>query len=262
MNRTEAFKQRMRITGATFVLLLSAVTVAPAQQPPEAHAVVERLAAAISAGDAYAANALISQDAVWSEHDLLWRVASDRQGVWQRLRELTAAHARLELEVEAVLGDGTMVIVAERLWSDEIPDDLAPLRSTTLYVVERGLVQGIIRVLSSEQVDALMAGAMVGSWRCGVITRFDADGAYARFLSLEAMCSDRSYDRGAYAMEAGVVTTVSGEGSEICEAGQFVRHRWNVIDADTFALIVVETDCPYFAQIAHLPILLRRLVEE
>ncbi len=262
MNQTQARMHRMRIAAAAFALLYSAATVTTAQHAPEPHEVVERFAAAVSAGETFAAYALLSQGAVWSEHDLFWRIASSQQDVRQRLRELIAANARIELEVDAVLADGSMVIVAERLWSDDVPDDLAPLRSTTLYLVQQGLVRGITRALSAEQRDALLANAMVGPWRCGAFTRFEADGTYARFLSLEYLRSGRSYDSGTYVVEAGVVTTVSGDDSEVCEAGQLLRHRWDVIDADTFAVPRIETDCPYFAQVAHMPFTFRRLHEE
>ena len=197
---------------------------------------VEHFAAALSAGDHSAAYALLSQGAVWSERDLFWRVAPTQPHAGERLRELIAADARIELEVGAVLGDETIVIVSERLWSDDVPDDLAPLRSTTLYLVEQGLVQGITRVLSAEQRDALFAEAMVGSWRCGAFTRFDADGTYGRYLSLEYLRSGRSYDSGTYAVDGGVITMVSGDDSEVCEAGQLIRFRWDVIDADSFAV--------------------------
>ena len=253
-----------RTTGLVLsrALLWSAGTIATAHAPPEASQVVERFAAAVSAGDLSAAYALLSQGAVWSERDLFWRVAPTQPHAGERLRELIAADARIELEVDAVLGDGTMVIVSELLWSDDVPDDLAPLRSTTLYLVEQGLVQGITRVLSAEQRDALFAEAMVGPWRCGAFTRFDADGTYGRYLSLEYLRSARSYDSGTYAVEGGVITTVSGDGSEVCEAGQLIRFSWDVIDADTFAVATGETDCPHFARIAHMPFTFRRLHEE
>jgi len=246
----------------TFALLLFAAGVVIAQESPTPRDVVERFAAAVSAGDRSAAYALLSQGAVWSEHDLFWRVAPTQQQAGERLRELIAARTRIELEVEAVVADGTMVIVAERLWSDDVPDDIAPLRSTTVYLVERGQVRGITRVLSAEQREALMARAMIGPWRCGAFTRFEADGTYARFLSLEDLRSGRSYDGGTYAVDGGVITTVSGEDSQVCEAGQLARFSWDVIDADTFVVAATETDCPHFARIAHMPFTFRRLHEE
>ena len=219
-------------------------------------------AAAVSTGDRSAAYALLSQGAIWSEHELFWRVAPTQQHAGERLHELIAARARIELDVEAVIADGTMVIAAERLWSDDAPVDIAPRRSTTVYLVEQGQVRGITRVLSAEQREALMARAMIGPWRCGAFTRFEADGTYARFLSLEDLRSGHAYDSGTYDLEGGVITTVSGEDSEVCEAGQRIRFSWDVIDADAFAVATGETDYLHFARIAHMPFTFRRLHEE
>lgn len=246
----------------SLALLLSAGNVVTANTTPEAYQVVERFAAALSAGDTFEARTVLADGVTWSEYDLYWRVAPTRLDVARRVAELVRDGVRLETELVAIMGRGSLVITHERMWGDFVPDALAPLRSTTVYLVEQGLVRGITRVLASEQRDALMATAIVGPWRFGAYTRFDADGTYAHFLNLEYMRSGRSYDSGTYAIEDGVLTTVSGDDSEVCEAGHFFHAHWDVIDADTFTVVPIETDCPYIARVARIPFTSRRLHEE
>ena len=111
------------------------------------------------------------------------------------------------MDVLAVVGDDQVVIAAERMWGDFVPEGMAPLRSTTVYVVESGWLVGITRVLSAEQRDALTLAALADTvWEDGggIYHRFDADGTYRNFDSLANARSGRNlFFSGTYGLSAG-----------------------------------------------------------
>jgi len=233
----------------SLVLVLAVLAVGAAQGTPAAQLVVERFAAALSDGETLAARELLSPATTWVEYDAYPRVATTRLEVAQRVAELTRAGVRLEIEVVAIEGDGSVVIAHERMWGDIVPEHLAPLRSTTVYVVEAGWLVSITRTLVPEQREALLAGLIVGAWSRGrAVFWHDLDGTYSAFLVGTDLVVDRPLDSGTFSVERGAATYVSGEGSSVCAAGERLVHRMQFIDADTvfFNPDLHQTDCAYY----------------
>jgi len=240
---------------ATLVVVLSVLAVGAAQEPPTAQQVVERFTEALSTGNAASAFSFLALSGSWSEHDLYWRTSTGRD-LQIRAYELIRTNIRLETDVVAVVGDGQVVIARERMWGDFVPEDMAPLRSTTMYVVEAGWVVGITRVLSPEQRDALLLATLADSaWSDGfgdglgdVYHRFAADGSYRNFDSLEDMRADRHVFSGTYAVEQGVFTWVADAHSNVCNPGERLVMRGRMIHEDTWygVLLPSETDCTYY----------------
>jgi hypothetical protein len=256
---------------AAFVLVLSALAVSTAQETLTAQQVVERFAEALSAGNAASAFSFLALSGSWSEHDLYWRTSTGRD-LQIRAYELIRADIQLETDVVAVVGDGQVVIARERMWGDFVPEDMAPLRSTTMYVVESGWVVGITRVLSPEQRDALLLATLADStWSDGfgdgsgnVYHRFGADGTYRNFDSLEDMRADRHLYSGTYAVEHGVFTYVADERSKVCHPGERLVMRNRMVDGDTSIDVLVreETDCAYYLERLTEPYTTFRLAED
>jgi hypothetical protein len=236
-------------TVAAFVLLLSVLVVGAAQEPPTAQQVVERFTEALSAGRNGSALELLGARFTWSEHDLAWHTTT---GTPARLRvgELIRAGVRIETDVVAVVGNGQVVIAHERMWGDFVPEGMAPLRSTTVYVVESGWLVGITRVLSVEQRDAFTLAALADStWGDGVMFhRFEADGTYRNFGNLEDMLSDHHSFSGTYHMEHGVFTWVADADTRVCSPGEHLVMRGRMIDHDTWegVLLADQTDCAFY----------------
>jgi hypothetical protein len=251
-----------------FVLVLSVLAVGGAQEVPAAQQVVERFVEALSAGRITFAAGLLGSSATWSEHDLSWRTAIGAEAQI-RVNRLVRAHVRIETEVLAVLGHGQVVIASERMWGDFVPEGMAPLRSTTVYVVESGWLVGITRVLSAEQRDALTLATLAdSSWDDGSGTyhRFDADGAYRNFDSLDNLRADRNfYFSGTYRLERGVFTWVAGADSRVCNPGERFAMRGRMVDQDTWigVLLPERTDCPYYLSLlSGQPVVTHRLADE
>ncbi len=251
-----------------FVLVLTLLAVGGAQEPPESQRVVERFAEALSAGRITTATGLLASNATWSEHDLFWRTASGTD-TQIRVNQLVRADVRIETEVIAVLGHGQVVIAAERMWGDFVPEGMAPLRSTTVYVVESGWLVGITRVLSAEQRDALTLATIADTaWDDGAGTyhRFDADGTYRNFDSMDDLRSDRDlYFSGTYQLERGVFTWVADADSRVCNPGERLVMRGRMSDQDTWIglLIPDRTDCAYYRSLlADQPVVTHRLADE
>ncbi|MDF1522915.1 MAG: hypothetical protein P1P87_08860 [Trueperaceae bacterium] len=202
-----------------FVLVLSVLAVGTAQEAPAAQQVVERFVEALSAGRITTAVGLLGSNATWSEHDLFWRTSSGTDAQI-RVNQLVRADVQIETEVLAVLGHGQVVIASERMWGDFVPEGMAPLRSTTVYVVESGWLVGITRVLSAEQRDALTLATVADTaWDDGADTyhRFDADGTYRNFDGIDDLRADRDfYFSGTYRLERGVLTFVADADSRVC----------------------------------------------
>ena len=250
-----------------FVLVLSVLAFGGAQETPAAQRVVERFTEALSAGDTASAFGFLASGATWTEHDLYWRTFSGRD-LQIRAYELTRAGVRLETEVIAVVGDGQVIITHERMWGDFVPEGMAPLRSTTVYAVESGWLVGVTRVLSPMQRDALMLATLADStWGDAFgnqFHRFDTDGTYRNFATLEDMRSDRHEFSGTYAVEQGVLTWVADAHSTVCNPGERFVMRGRMIDQDSWigVLLSRETDCVHYRNLLTDPYSTFRVTDE
>ena len=237
----------------SLVLALALLAVGAAQGTPTAQLVVERFAAALSDGETRAARELLSPGTTWVEYDAYPRVAATRLEVAQRVAELIRAGVRLETEVVAIVGDGSILITHERMWGDFVPENLAPLRSTTVYVVEAGWLLSITRTLVPEHREALQARLTVGAWSHTVAFRHDLDGTYSFFTTAydsvaKSIDPRAEADTGTFSVEGGAITYVSGEASRVCAAGERLVLRMQFMDADTvfFDAVPDQTDCAYY----------------
>jgi len=251
-----------------FALVLSVLTLAGAQESPAAQQVVERFIEALSSGSTTAANDVLSGTVTWSEDDLFWRTAIGAEAQI-RVNQLVRADVRIEMEVLTVVGDGQVVIAAERMWGEFVPEGMAPLRSTTVYVVESGWLVGITRMLSAEQHDALTLAALADTvWEDGggMYHRFDADGTYRNFDSLANARSGRSfYFSGSYRFERGVLTFIADADSRVCDPGDSVVMQSRMIDQDTWIDLLVpdRTACAYYrAVLSGQPVVSKLLADE
>jgi len=185
-------------------LLLGAIATGWAQDevPPQVR-LIERYAAALSAGDVPGALATLTSDVVLEEHDLTRRIAIGTRAVQDRLWALVLDGAVLEIESTQVLDEGRVVVTAETMVLDEAPEAGVPLRSTGIYVIEGGLLASITRWLDPLDRDALVATALVGTWRGGdrgLVVRFDADGTFESGFS-RAQVAEAPRDAGSYQLE-------------------------------------------------------------
>ena len=223
-----------RMLGSTLVLvlILALLAVGTAQGTPPAQLVVERFVEALNEVDRYTLRQVLSPSTTWSELDLYWRVAEGELGPLQRAWMLIAGGVRLETEAVAVMGGGSIVIVHERMWGDFVPEGLAPLRSTTVYVVEGERLTGITRVLAPDQREMLAADFIIGTWRepGGSYARLDADGTYAGYDSLGHFRSDDPSDSGTWVIDGFVAVFISGEDSQWCDPGDRTPWTWQAID--------------------------------
>ena len=224
----------IRLTLA-LTLALALLAVGTAQDASPGQLVVERFIEALNEGDRGTVRQVLSPATTWSELDLYWRVAQGELEALQRANVLLAGGVRLEVEVVAIEGDGSIVIADERMWGDFVPEGMAPLRSTTTYVVEGERLRGISRVLAPDQRDLLAANFIVGVWRDpgGGIVRLGADGSYAVYLSLGHYDSDDPYDRGTFVSEGFVGAFISGEDSKWCAPGEQTPWTWLAMDDTT-----------------------------
>jgi hypothetical protein len=176
--------------------------------------VVERFAAQLSAGRLVQVQGVLSSGVVLAEHELFVEVVTG-PAVSARLRELINRGVRLEVAFESASAGGAVIVTREEMWLDDMPENLLPLRSTGVYVVDGGRVHGITRLLDTDQRDALMRQAIVGDWRCpgGLVFSLHADGTY------DIVERGRPWDSGDYAIEGAVVKWVSDEQTEVCRTG-------------------------------------------
>jgi hypothetical protein len=251
-----------------FALVLSVLTLAGAQESLAAQQVVERFIEALSSGSTTAANDVLSGTVTWSEDDLFWRTAIGAEAQI-RVNQLVRADVRIEMEVLTVVGDGRVVIAAERMWGAFVPEGMAPLRSTTVYVVESGWLVGITRVLAAEQHDALTRAALADTvWKDGgdVYHRFDADGTYRNFDSpVSARANRNHYFSGSYQFERGVLTFIADADSRVCDPGDSVVMQSRMIDQDTWIdlLLPDRTACAYYRTVlSGQPIVSKLLADE
>jgi limonene-1,2-epoxide hydrolase len=236
----------------SLVLVLALLAVGTAQGTPPAQLVVERFAAALNEVDRYTLRQVLSPATTWSELDLHWRVAQGELEPLQRAWMLLDGGVRLETEVVAIVGDGSIVIAHERMWGDFVPEGMAPLRSTTVYVVEGERLTGITRVLAPDQREMLAADSIIGTWRAshGDYARLDADGTYAVYDSLGHYRSDDPSDSGTFVIDGFVAVFISGEDSRRCAPGERTPWTWQAID-DTRTnvntlLLRDQIECPHY----------------
>jgi len=206
--------------------------------------VVERFVEALSAGHVSVAQTSFQRDAVWSEYDLFRQVASGLAEVGQRVRALIDAGVRLEVELVGVHAGGMVLVTHERMWGDFVPEELAPLRSVAVYVVERGVLTSVSRVLAPEQRDALAVQELVrGTWACGTYwsMHFEVDGRYR--LTIAPFGGSERVDSGSFGFSDGVLTFVSSEDSRACDPGDAGSYHVSVLHVDRWQVKQLDEAC-------------------
>jgi len=205
--------------------------------------VVERFVEALSAGETLAAREFLSPATTWVEYDAYPRLAATRLEVAQRVAELIRTGVRLEAELVGVHAGGMVLVTHERMWADFVPEELAPLRSVTMYVVERGVLTSVNRVLAPEQRDALAVQELVrGTWPCGRWSwRYEADGRYHATPVRDP--ASELVDSGSFTFTDGVLTFVSSEDSRVCDPGDAGSYHVRFLDADRFELKQIDEAC-------------------
>ena len=205
---------------------------------PAQFEVVEQFAAQLSAGFLGRVRDVLATGVVHTEHELFVRSLAGPE-VNARLRELINQGARLEVAFESASAGGAVIVTREEMWLDDTPEDLLPLRSTTVYVVDGGRVHSITRFLDADQRDALMRAAIVGDWRfpCGMVFSLHADGTYG------IVQSGRPWDSGDYAIEGGVVQWVSDEQTEVCQPGHEGVWRLDFSSSERVTFDRIEEPC-------------------
>ena len=213
---------------------------------PAQFALVERYAALISEGDELAVRELLAPSIVLAEHDLFWSVAEGHKlsvVMSDQVRAMFTAGVRLEVELEAVASDGAVLITRERMWGERVPEGLAPLRSTGVYVVVGGQIVGITRVLDGDQRDGLMHAVLIGRWTgSGGNLRFVADGTY-RHSDSSARLDSAPDDSGSYAIVGGVLTMVSDEKTQTCRPGDVGSWSLSFTSPDAVWLVLNNEMC-------------------
>ncbi len=227
-------------------LLFGAVATAQAlaERPPQAR-LIERFVAALSAGDVPGALSTLTSDVVLEEHGLTRRLASGTRAVQDRLWALVLDGAVTEIEQLHVLEGGRIVITVERVWSDDTPEGLAPLRLTGIYVIEGELLASIGWWLDPADRDALMAPALVGTWRGGdrgLVVRFDADGTFRSGFS-EAQVAEAPRDGGRFELERSLLTWSSDDTTVMCTPADEGTHHLRFLDADTIEWQMIGEAC-------------------
>jgi limonene-1,2-epoxide hydrolase len=222
------------------LLVMGAVAFADAPVPAQFE-VVKRFAALLSQGDHLAIREVLAPERVFAVHDLYWSVASG-PAVSAQVRAMVAAGVRLEVELEAFAADGTVLVTRERMWGDEVPESLAPLRSTGVYVMDGEQILSITRVLDGDQRDVLMREAIIGRWTGLRAFRFDADGTALSSTTVTTL-DDAPDDVGHFVIEGGVMTVVSDDASDICDPGDVGTWRLRFDSADRLTWIAVEDTC-------------------
>jgi len=139
---------------------------------------------------------------------------------------------------ESASADGAVIVTRERMWLDEMPESLLPLRSTGVYLVEGERVLSITRVLDADQRDALMSEAVVGDWRSsGFVFRMHAYGGY------DLVQGTRPHDSGEYTIEAGVMRVVSDEQTTVGRPGDVGLWRVSFANPDRHMIEKIEDMC-------------------
>jgi hypothetical protein len=235
---------RWAVRQAFVIGVLVACACALAEAPSQFR-VVERYAALLSEGDQAGLRSLFAPSAVVAEYDLFWAVEVNPaigEVVSSRVRAMASAGVRLEVELAAVEGDGAVLVTRERMWGESVPEVLAPLRATAVYVVLGERIVSITRVLDADQRGEMVREAVIGTWGPSAAMRFEADGTY-RFAHSVAGLDERAWDSGSYRVEGGGITFVSGADTYSCRPGD-VGSWWLRFDAeDWLAIGGIEEGC-------------------
>lgn len=233
----------VRYTMAMVVLTVSAHALA--QPPPPQFGVVERYAAIVTQGGSLAATALrsvLAPDVVIAEYALHWseeRGTAAHAQVW----DLISAGARLDVSFGWASADGNLVVTRERMWGEEVPEALSPLRSTVVYLVVADRILGITRVLDDDQRDALLREVVIGTWWAGGgAMRLDADGSY-RLASSRSVLESDPIDSGTYVIEGGTWRVVSDHTTTLCQPGDEGVWHIRATTPDAFELVEIDEMC-------------------
>ena len=131
-----------------------------------------------------------------------------------------------------------MIVTREQMWLDDMPENMVPLRSTGVYVVDGGRIHSITRFLDADQRDALMREAVVGDWRNPASTfHLRAGGTY------DLVTGTRPSDSGRYTIEGGVLRVVSDEQTVHCQPGDAGPWRLSFTSDERFSAARIEDMC-------------------
>ena len=227
---------------AAVMLTVSAHTLAEA--PPQFETVA-RYASIVTQGGSLAASAVrsvLASDLVFAEYGLHWS-HDGGTAAHARVWDLIGAGVRLEVVFEAALAGGSVVVTRERMWADDVPEPLSPLRSTVVYVVAGERILSITRVLDADQRDVLLREALIGTWHAGGgAMQIDADGGY-RLASSRSLLESDPTDSGMFVIEGGTWRIVSDDTTSICQPGDEGVWLLHAINPDTFELVEVDEMC-------------------
>ena len=232
------------IVGVALVVFLAvhASALAEEQAPPQ-FAAVERFVAMVNDGAKAPLRLMFSRGVTYAEHALVWR-EEHGTATLPGLYALIDAGARLEVELQAAVSGGDVIITRERTWVDGSVDALTPLRSTGVYVVDGDRILSITRVLDADQRHALMREALVGTWDVEFEPTWlehDAEGGFS-YWHMEG--SERAViDSGRSTIEGDLWTIVRDEGTLVCDPGDVIVFRLRFATPDTAVLSVVEDTC-------------------
>ena len=224
------------------LLVVHALSVAEAQPPAQFEA-IERYVAMVNDGAKAPLRLMFSQGVSYAELALSW---SEEHGAaaLPRLYSLIDAGLRLEVEFHAAAGDG-VIITTERMWVDDAPEAVTPLRATGVYVLDGDGILSITRVLDVDQRHALMRDALVGTWQetWGPLRfAFDAEGTL-RYGPLVGAPEGDVIDGGTYVLEDDLLTWVRDETTQLCAPGDVTVLQVRFLAPDSLAISAVDDAC-------------------
>lgn len=234
-----------------FVIGFLVVCACAFAEAPSQFRVVERYAALLSEGDQAGLRSLFAPSAVVAEYDLFWDVEvnpSIGAAIPRLVRAMVAAGVRLEVELAAVEGSGAVLVTRERMWGEAVPEVLAPLRATGVYLVVADQIVSVTRVLDADLREIMVRDAIIGTWRslahggASAALRLEADGTY-RIANGLAQLDDLPWDSGRFDLVGGVFTFTSDAESYACAAGDVGSWWLRFNEADWFTLIQIAEVC-------------------
>ena len=232
---------RLLVRCVVVVALLSVSARALADAPAQFE-VVERYTALLNEGAKAPLRLMFSRGVLYAEHALYW---SEERGTaaLPPLYALIDAGLRLEIEFHAAAAAGGVIVTRERMWVDDAPEAMAPLRSTGVYVLDGDRILSITRVVDADQRDVLMRKALVGRWQMHTVRlEHDADGGY-RYWRESGESVRESLDSGTFVIEGGLYTVVRDDATQVCEPGDVGMWRVRFVTADTVDMVVVDDMC-------------------
>ena len=213
-------------------------------QPPAQFEAIEHYVALVNEGAKAPLRAMFTGGMLHAEHALYW---SEERGTaaLPRLYALIDAGARLEVEFHAAAAAGGVIITTERMWVDDAPEALTPLRATSVYVLDGDRILGITRVLDPDQRHELMREALVGTWELFVEpTRIEHDAAGVfRYGPLTGASEHDVIDSGSSAVQGDLWTIVRDDATQVCDPGDVTVFQVRFVTPDAIALTVVEDSC-------------------